>query len=59
VSGRIACCFRTDLHFADVCSITPNIIVDVFGGFCLFEKTGLATLLLFLYLTGEVGRKCV
>jgi len=31
-----------------------------FGGFCfVFGEVGLATLLLFLYVTGEAGRKCV
>jgi len=30
-----------------------------FGGFFCFGRRGLATLLLFLYVTEEVGRKCV
>jgi hypothetical protein len=30
VSGRIACCFRTDLHFADGVQHTPTIVCHPF-----------------------------
>ena len=31
VSGRFACCFRTDLHFADVRFITTHLWIPTLG----------------------------